>query len=241
MGPALVVGTDSARTVVATARAEEVSLWEAKSGRRLRRFITPEMPFLGAPLIAVSPDASATVTAGYSGVVIWDGAAAGTLLVPDEENTHIKAVAFSRDDEVLVADRFSLRFVDLVGRIRNENVPGDDILGVRLSPDGNSIVVVFREQAEILDRKTFKRLCTLQGEYVRAAAFSPDSKFIAGATKGKVGIWDARSGDLLRTARPPGRYRPPWTLPATALVVWLLACWQISKRRLARRTGIEAK
>ena len=69
-------------TVAAIGCPPGIELWGVKSGKRTRRIVTPDIPFMRAPLVAISCDDRVVATGGSSGVRLWnldDGSAHGKL------------------------------------------------------------------------------------------------------------------------------------------------------------------
>ncbi|PYV19692.1 MAG: hypothetical protein DMG07_01345 [Acidobacteria bacterium] len=73
------------------------------------------------------------------------------------------------------------------------------------SPDGRSLAVAAYRETRLLDAATLEPRRTLQGasDLVRALAFSPDGKVLAGAggapaRYGEIVLWDASTGQMLR-------------------------------------------
>lgn len=243
MQPALVVAVNEKRTVLATAWGEEVRLWDIESTRLLDRFQATDMPFMGAPRIAIAPDDAHFATAGYSGITIRSISPSfrtgPSKLVPLTDDEDFHSLAFTKDGKSIFAATSSrLCFYNLQGSLTHQHSSDEQIRNACLSHDNRLIAVATQNRVAILQRKDFAHVIDLEGsDYVRALTFAPDSQSIAGVSRGSVGIWDIRTGNLLYKAKPAGRYRPPWTIPLLGFIAWALVYWRV----MARRTNQEHK
>jgi WD40 repeat protein/serine/threonine protein kinase len=194
---------------LATGSAATVSLWDARSGRRLLSFPSGARRWV---YVSFSPDGKylATLAAGEP-VTLWDTATwkpARTFSPPKGEDC--TRLAFSPEGQLLAltyatADP-TVGVWDLATGKERMQLPGDGCLA--FSPDGKRLAVELENQLRVWDLQTRKTVYELPlGEdYVAAVTFSPDGRYLAGAggeafftgDRSFLRLWDAATGALVR-------------------------------------------
>jgi WD40 repeat protein len=201
--------TDSRRVIVATGLGRLV-VFDASTGLPLIRLIGHVS---GVDDAAFSPDGRRIVSGGSdSACRIWDASSGQQLSVL--------------------------------------TVSGERVYGVAYSPNGARIVTASGSTARVWDAETFELLTTLSPnerflfndrysmQYVTSAAFSPDSLRVVTASGANAKIWDARSGNLLRTlsghtsAVSSAKFSPRGGLVLTASLDQSAKLWDANTGRL---------
>jgi eukaryotic-like serine/threonine-protein kinase len=189
-----------ARAAVAVGNRSNVKAWDLTSGAALP---TPIHNAGTLRTVVVSPDGQLIASGGESGAIkIWHtttGVVTHDFVTGDE----VRAVAFSRDSEKLLAASFdgAARLYDLrTGKelrtfrpARRERIGAAD-----LSRDGRFVVTGNdAKMVHLWDAKTGALLRSFTGHVgdVRALAFSPDGKLILSTGRDRtLRVWDRDSG-----------------------------------------------
>jgi WD40 repeat protein len=177
-------------------------------------------------------DQHQVVEPGHNAISWWD-AATGRLirtsrLTPGEE---VAALAFSPEGVMAVSSSpssLTLWSTSTGKRIRSIYVGGGALvprIPIGLSADGSHLVTASGNKVLLWDSATATTPRSFEGDArpVFSVAISPDgTQVAAGSEDGKVRIWDAGTGDLLRTfdvawAEQLHRYIIGWDNPITAL------------------------
>ncbi|RMG32925.1 MAG: hypothetical protein D6725_16745 [Planctomycetota bacterium] len=186
----------------------EVILWDAQSGRRVRRITNVAERVHG---IAFSPDGSllgvAAGTPGQMGELKLFASADGKL-VADLVTTadSMLAVAFDAKGERVAcagADRSVFVFdVAQKRRVLEIQDHADWVMGVAWSPDGKKLVTAARDKTcKVFDAASGEALVTFNGhtDAVYAAAFAPDGKSVVSAGRDKqLRVWKPSDGKQIR-------------------------------------------
>jgi WD40 repeat protein/tRNA A-37 threonylcarbamoyl transferase component Bud32 len=204
--------------------ASEVKVWDPHTGKVLRT-----LQGAGGAM-AFSPDGARLATGGRnlidpdSTVKLWDVATGQELFALQGHTGQVLGVAFSpdgaclatcsQDHTVKVWDvRTGLDHLALAG-------PTDRVHSVVFSPDGTRLAsssgnqVGRHGEVKIRDAHTGREILALKVEMdaIKGLAFSPDGTLLAGgctdgrnwAPEGAVRIWNAHTGQLLRTLQGAG-------------------------------------
>lgn len=178
--------------------------------------------------VTFNSEGSLLATAGESVVEIWDVASGNCLYVLEEEEHkgRIKSVAFSPDNQLLVAGSTdkTIKIWDLHNRQLIRKLIGHDasVVSVAVSPDGEKIVSSACEGTiriwNIDDGKCIQELTGHQN-WVWSAKFSPDGQFIASASQDEnIILWD-NAGKKLATMRAKRPYEGMQITGATGLTI----------------------
>jgi WD40 repeat protein len=195
---------------LATGSSDEVGirLWDVKSGRVLRAFLTDEEHHYPRCL-AFSRDgkflAAPTGNGRHDAIVLWDVASgqrarrrAGRL---DLGSDTAVSLALSADGRLLAAATSTgVRLWDLdSGRDIGAELPGHrgEVTGLVFSPRGDLVVTAGDDHtARVWEAATGRQRLVLRHDFwVRAVAVSPDGKLVASSSlDDTVRLWDAGSG-----------------------------------------------
>ena len=141
---------------------------------------------------------------------LWDAETGALALMLRGHSSSITCIAFSPDGTRIASaarDR-TIRFWD-PNTVAEERTLKTDAPAYRVafSPDGTRIAAPVGDSITVWDFGTGRNLWVLRepGETMRAVAFSPDGRYLAGGcVRGKVSVWDAATAQRLWTKEPPG-------------------------------------
>ncbi len=183
--------------------AGEIDLWDAKSGKMLRRIGAGMSP---VQAIAFAPDGKslAAVTLNSS-VLIWDPATGKPLVGGDAHQAGVKAASFAGAGTLITAGYdHTVRAWDLTkNEQRRVLVPGDATSGVMaVSADGKRLAWGGLDgKVRLCDAATGKEERAFDGHTgaVWSVAFAPDGKHLAsGGADRTIRLWDVATGKELR-------------------------------------------
>jgi WD40 repeat protein/putative cell wall-binding protein len=228
---------DPAGSRVVTARGDDAGhVWDVGTGRRL---LTLRTAGSTVQFATFSPDGSSVLTTRWTdgapgGVAdLWDAGTGAHLRSFHVAGAHIVAAAFSPDGTRVAVGSFDRtgRIWDVAtGRLLATLPPrqphtGDYVEPTAFSPDGSKLVNVHASglggggASELWDATSWRLLSTLDSGMVGVVAggFSADgavvltgaNRFDGGETRGRVTLWDAKTGDplLMATDRDAYVYR----------------------------------
>jgi WD40 repeat protein/Flp pilus assembly protein TadD len=191
------------RRIVSGGWDKRARLWDAATGRELRRFAGQEQAVRCA---AFSPDGKVLAT-GADNLRLWDVETGRPLHVCNGHTGIIYRLAFSPDGRRIVtasADR-TARVWD-VGAGRQLHVlsgHADEVLGAAFSPDGHWIATASHDQtAKLWDAMTYAEVRTFEGHtgVVKRVEFSPDGKHLATSSGDRtIKLWSVATGKVERT------------------------------------------
>jgi len=198
---ALAFSPDGSR-LVSGAWDRTVRLWDTASGKELRTFGTHDS-WVWA--VAFAPDGKTVASAGYDKKVkLWDvetGACRATL---NGHTDWVQALSFSRDSKTLASGSKdgTIRLWDVANRRQWAMIrEGNDVLGVALAPDGETVASVSAGAIGLWDIGTGKDRWHLAKTGMMAVAFSPDGKSVAATGGGTpFGIFRAGAATVLLDA-----------------------------------------
>ncbi|MGI8619321.1 MAG: caspase family protein, partial [Gemmatimonadaceae bacterium] len=199
-------------------------IWEAPTGREVRRLEVPRVGRDGAVWIraaAFSPDGGTVVTGSYDGSVrLWSPATGREIRrLPPGHSGPIRSAAFSPDGRLIVtaSEDSTARLWDArTGRPAGSPMTHRDLVNTAaFSPDGRYVVTASSDStAHIWDGATGASVRLLPGHrgWVTSAAFSHDGRLVVTTTEeetarltsdgtahvGTAHIWNAATGDIIR-------------------------------------------
>ncbi|HWG41350.1 MAG TPA: WD40 repeat domain-containing protein [Gemmataceae bacterium] len=202
--------------VVATAQGSSVHLWDAASGKFLRRLTAPHSA-RGAYTIAFSPDGRKIAVMDHLGLdsVVWEVDKANLLFathIEGRRSAHhlvMARIVFSPDSKTLYTgnDQTVHGWDVATGKETacfQHGKPNETRTNILIfSRDGKRFATASDSQSEIRlwDLHAGKRLHVLDSgalrtrRGVRSAAFSSDGRLLAtGGADGKVRLWNVKSG-----------------------------------------------
>lgn len=178
-------------------------LWNARTGRALRRFSTHTSSVMS---VAYSPSGALLATGSSDNTVkVWDASPlsgnSGEIL--SLEHPMVLSVSFSpNSDRIASAGRDKIvRVWDTVtGELQLTLTHGDQVLSVAFSPDGKRLASASANGGHVWDASSGQMLLSLDGLAGGSVTYSPDGKFLA-STGGphSVNVWDAVTGKRLAT------------------------------------------
>lgn len=195
--------------MIATAGVDgTVRIWSSRSGRLLRRLVSP----VGLSSISFSPDGRLIASAGYDGVArIWDVDSGKEIKALVDPSGYLNSVSFSPDGSKLVtAGAGAATRVWKVADGRQLAVlrtPGGSTTAT-FSPDGRTVLSGgFDGKIRLWSLPSGRPRASFRvgtGGYVEAA-FSPNGRLIlAGGVDDVVRVLRSRDGGLVRQFRSGG-------------------------------------
>jgi WD40 repeat protein len=169
------------------------SIFEVRTGRRIKQLVMPGNDFFWASSLAFSPDGSKLLCGMTGGeVAIWS-VADGRLLFRRGLHTRVTAVGFSPDGRF-----FASASADGVVRLRLVETP-DDM--------GRDMIMPPSDRPRSTDKPAPP--ADREPEELGCPAFSPDgNRLVAGAEiTGMMAVWRVSVGQLLRHFGPDARER----------------------------------
>jgi WD40 repeat protein len=208
---AVVVSPDGG-TVIA-ARANQVHLFDAKSGSHVRSFNDSNLNSAHLAIVealALSPDGKLLATGSYQEAAIWDVATGKLLRKLTGFADRVVALSFSPDGKLLATgggmptvDGEVKIFEVTTGKLVNEiaKAHSDTVCGIAFSPDGTKLATASADlSVKVFAVPDGKLLRKLDGhaQQVLDVAWKPDGKTLASAgTDRVVKLWDYERGEQL--------------------------------------------
>lgn len=178
------------RMIAAVAHGVEyVSIFDAATGREIRRAAPDDRSYSSLECVAFSPDQTKLLWADAATVALWDLTADRLLWREKVSGTAINAVGFSPDGSLIAmagAGGTQLRRVARPAEIVRTLATG-------VQPPGNpAIIGKAPDGAE-------GGFASPAGKGLTCLAFSPDgSKLVVGSAIGEIAVWRVEDGLLLR-------------------------------------------
>jgi WD40 repeat protein/DNA-binding SARP family transcriptional activator len=196
---------------LATAGSSHVTVWEAKTGRKLFSPGSTAPPFHG---VTFSPDGSRLAAGGDDGsATVWSAHSGRRLVVLSSpvRGASIAGLRFSPDGTMLAADNGAgdVWIWDVPGRRVLRTIrTGYPLCGVAWSPDGTRVGTgdcgthYSGSSARIWDVQTGRLVFTtkMQVGAIPTVDFSPDGRYLGTPNlAGFAQVWDIRTGRLVAT------------------------------------------
>jgi hypothetical protein len=182
-----------------------VSLWDLKTGQRVRQFIGHEK---GVKCVAVAPDGKTIASSGWEGTVrLWELDTGKLLNVLRGHTQGVSSVVFSPDGKWLASGGSDavVRLWNLRDGGKEEqkfHIPGGRPVSVAISPDGKTLAAGGTDATVTLWRlPSGDRLGTMKHEHgwILHLTFAPDGKTLAtGGNGGAITLWDLATLKLNR-------------------------------------------
>ncbi len=196
---------------LATGHEDGVTLWEVRSGRKVRTFQSPRQ---ASRALAFSPDGGRLAAGGYDGhVKIWEVATGREILTLGGHSGVVWSVVFSPDSRRLATasrDRTARLWDGATGRsLLTLKGHTGELRSVAFSPDGKRLATASMDgTAKVWDAVGSREMpFQIRGhtDHASAVALSPDGKTLAtGCRDGTAKLWN-RAG-------PEGAPEEQWTL-----------------------------
>ena len=189
------------KRVVTASQDRTARIWDAATGKE---FLVLEGHGNQVQSAAFSPDGKHVITGSWDNTArIWD-AVTGQEIAVLHHDKWVRSVAYSPDGTRIVTggdERTAHVWEAATGKeiavLRND----DWVRSVAFSPEGNRIVTAAGD-AKIFDATTGKQIVVMKetAHRVVSASFSPDGKRVVTTSEDQsVGIWDADTGEQLKT------------------------------------------
>jgi RNA polymerase sigma factor (sigma-70 family) len=194
------------KTLVSASYDKTLRVWDAATGRELRRL----PPFRGSLAgLSASADGRTVAVCEYGWEAFLADTATGrvTPLRPQPGAFRV-CVALSPDGKLLAVGASSIRLWDAAAGkpLREWRGHSGQVRRLAFAPDGKALASGDDTSARLWEAATGKELLRLGvGSPVRALAFSPDGKALAtGSEDGRLRLWELPSGKRLHESPAQG-------------------------------------
>lgn len=174
----------------------ELTLWDLRSGNRLRNILEPGCKYLDLEL---SPDAKFITTVSSQAITRWDATTGEPVQKFSLPRPQQRGSLASHASRAITADESTLRVWNLSGDTEVRAFPIDqEIADLAMSSDGKHAVTGLLDGRVLLwdleSGQVIRRLRG-QGKSVSCVAFSPDGdRIVSGSGDGHVVVWDWNLG-----------------------------------------------
>lgn len=188
-------------------------LWDWASRRRLATFVGAGDWVFD---IAFSQRDSEIVIASGKGLAWYDVEARKRLRVVKTKFDYTQRCIFSSDFRRLLTCGFGFSWLDASSgkELRSGRVGLERVRAFALSPDDSTVALLTASGVRLVDANTFQfrdRKAHLQTVEATALCFGPENRNLyIGNEDGHIGVWDYRSGTLLRTLKQENFATSPW-------------------------------
>ena len=190
----------------------EISLWELKTGKKIRTFSLTHLPGNVFPL-RFAPDGKSLALACDGKIVFFDLLSGEVINPPIPQDSPSKRsfymLAFARGGTILaVGNSNTVQLWDMASKKWTRNIPLFDspLTAMVFSPDGKLLAFGTEQRPNhiiLADAETGTVLRQFGGEIgVNDLAFTPDGRtLLSGGWKGSgnIQLWDVATGELRRT------------------------------------------
>ncbi len=191
-----------AATGIITGKDRSLWAWDLKTGKLLYAKANGHR---ASGLLVAHPDGKRLISCGSGDVCSWD-AATGKLLPLSWKCSSRHAFALSKDGKRIAhqSRTYSLHISDAsTGKVLKEfGQVRSEVRGMSFSPDGK-LLAEARGTLRVWDATKGEQLKHFDGISIHACAFSPDGKWLAGASSpsNKIYLWRVSNWKKLRVWR----------------------------------------
>ncbi|OQW57103.1 MAG: hypothetical protein A4S14_09245 [Proteobacteria bacterium SG_bin9] len=231
------------RYAVVGGRSGEVSVWEVRSGRKLRSFwvVTTGFGGGGVDSVAFSPDGSRVAAAARHAIYVWEVRTGASLWTAKAHNVSVNALAFLPDGSKLLSgggmytrsdDPFDspLKLWDAQTGQLTRSFKGhtENVRTIALSKDGTTILSAGDDKTiKLWNAASGQPIQTFKGhkDKVTSVRFMPDGKTVLSESRydKTARFWDVQSGRMLRQI-PGSEYGSAAVFPDGKTLLWPPAC-----------------
>jgi WD40 repeat protein len=197
-----------------------VRLWDAKSGRELKRW---QLPY-GATDARFHPDGTRFLSVEPGSVKIWTITAEAVRQLPVSRGSWIIDAAFSPDGKFVAAGNtgngFGAAVWDVLSGKQLQSFDGHDYVvhSVSFSPDSSRVLTrTGTGRTKLWSVTKGKEILDIDGTGKTAittiAGFSGDGAKLLSLKGGALQLWDAKTGERLKVIKPDATIRSFWTGP----------------------------
>lgn len=179
-------------------------LWDIRTGKVIRAFSGHSNQVSS---VAFSPDGRFVLTGSWDKTAkLWDTQTGAKIQTFSGHADFISSVAFSPDGRFALTGGLdataSLWDIRTGEAIRTFSGHSSKVRSVAFSPDGRFVLTGSDDStAKLWYAQTAELIRTFRSNqiWVNSVAFSPDGRFILVGTWSEAGLWDIRTGRLIRT------------------------------------------
>jgi hypothetical protein len=201
--------TPDGKTLICGGRDRTLRSWDLRTGRELRRF--PELVDREIHGLAVTADGKTLALACADAIPLFDTATGKEIRRLYGHNHLVLAVAFAPDAKTLASAGWdeTVRVWDVAHgkELRKLKAHRYMVGSVAFAADGEMLVSfgASDDRLRLWDAARGKPLCRFASDNYRAAAFAPDGKFLAAATRSEVIVWELASANVFVRLSAGGR------------------------------------